>query len=105
MITGLVIACGVIWMFVVIALFLAALEAGESHPLAGIAVGLVAVLVFAMPLGLLLDSDDKHANQLCLSGHEEWTERTSSPVLVGKVIVPGHRYTTKQWVCTEWSQP
>ena len=98
MITGLAIAAGVIWIIAVAFLFLAAIDAGESHPLAGIAVGLVAVLVLAMPLGLLLDSDDKHAHQLCLSGHEEWSERTSSPVLVGKVIVPGHRYTTKQWV-------
>jgi hypothetical protein len=59
------------------------------------------LLVFVGPVAAYQSSvDDPYANTLCVRGHQEW-QTTSTPVLVGKVIVPTTS-THKVWMCEQW---
>lgn len=68
----------------------------------------VAVMVVALGLLVLVGpiaayqsgGNDPYANTLCVRGHQEW-QTTSTPVLVGKVIVPTSS-TRKVWMCEQW---
>lgn len=68
--------------------------------LCGVLAALVLVLPFAM---IAADQEaDPYANVLCVDGYQEWHTTRTSPVLVGKVIVPGHDVSSKVWVCRQW---
>lgn len=68
--------------------------------LRGLAPCAAALLLFAVPVGLVMELGGPNDNRLCRQGHQEWVKE-SSFVLVGKVIVPTTS-TRKAWICDVW---
>lgn len=96
-----------LWLGVLVWLFVMAGERGMNHGWKyAVVPGVPALILLAAGLSILTAaySGDQNASRLCLRGHEEWRGGYRSPVLVGKMIVPGGSYTTKTWVCEEWAE-
>jgi hypothetical protein len=96
---------GCLWLVAVGALCIATFDAFEYHGIGrGVTFAAFGLVLFAVPFGVASAMGDGRGDRLCLRGHQEWRESWRGPVVVGKVIVPGGRSTSKSWVCDQWEQ-
>lgn len=95
-----------VWLCVVTASFFATLNAiipismdGEPRPVLCAALFVLTIVLIAAPFGLM--DANAESKPLCLRGHEEYVRRHSPAHMVGKIMVPGSDYTSREWICEE----